>query len=141
MTHTRTLATVVALSGSAAAAPYLGTAAPFTSTSFCRSHTCRLVATVPSGSQDQLHYDVDGRWRVIVWKYPNDLKRVGGQQYARLLNRVNGVSMVWYGLQDLPMDSLGIFTELVKFATSKAPGQDTATTWMEDISPEAGLRS
>ncbi len=139
-TLNRLVTAAVALSGTAAAAPYLGTTTPFTSTSFCRAHTCKLVATVPINSQDQLHYDVDGRWRVIVWRYPNDLKRVGGQQYAKFLNRVNGVSMVWYGVQDTPFGSEGAFAELVTFTTGKALSKDTALKWLDDSSPESELR-
>lgn len=137
---TRALIITLTLGGTATAAPYLGTTTAFTGTSFCRSHTCKLVATVPSGSQDQLHYDVDSRWRVIVWQYPNDLKRVGGQQYAKLRGRVNAVSMIWYGLQDTPFGSEGTFAELVGLASGKNPGKDTALQWLDDSNPESQLR-
>ena len=113
----------------ASAAPFLRTKASFITSSFCKVHSCKLVAKVPSDRLDQFHYDVDGSQRVVVWRVTSDQKRRWGPENAKYVGIVHGVSMVWYGIQDTPGGIEKLLAQLVTFATGKAATPEIVSKW------------
>ena len=118
------------LTSVASAAPFLGSKVSFVTSAFCKANTCTHVATVPSGSLDQFHYDVAKRYRVVVWRYPSDVKRLG-PSLVPYAGQVRGVGITWYGLQDTPFGAETFAAQLMTFATGKATPANTALKWLD----------
>lgn len=119
------------LISAASAAPFLGTKASFVTSAFCKAHTCKHVATVPSGHLDQFHYDVAGKYRVVVWRYPTDAKRLWGPEAAPVAGKVQGVGVIFYGVQDTPFGAQNFVGQLMTFATGKSTPASTALKWLD----------
>lgn len=121
--------TACVVASTATAAPFLGSRDSFVTSTFCKTYICKHVATVPSGSLDQFHYDVAGKYRVVVWRYPSDPSRVRGS--TAVPGQVRDVATVWYGVQDTPFGSEGFVGQLVTFATGKTTPANTALSWLD----------
>lgn len=122
----------ISLLSAANAAPFLGTKASFFDSGFCKTYTCKHVATVPSGVIDQFHYDVAGKYRVVIWRMANQRERIGSYNAPRA-GEVLGVGVEWYGIQDTPLGSQEFVGRLMTFATGKSTSADVALKWMESV--------
>lgn len=88
---------------------------------FCKRHACKHVATVPthvSGAYEQFHYDVDKKYRVVVWRITSDKSKLSPQNTSPA-GQVRGVGIEWYGIQETPFGAESFTAELMTFATGK----------------------
>lgn len=121
----------------ASAAPFLGTTASFMTSAFCKAHSCKHVATVPTSVAahfEQFHYDVDKKYRVVVWRITSDKTKLSPS--TLMAGQVRAVGIEWYGLQDTPFGAENFVAQLMTFATGKSTTAATALKLMGEGAAE-----